>query len=266
MSGELNNSASEEWSRQDQMTYAILFVLSIVISAASALLPPMTGIIVPLLGVPSDDWIGFVVTSFLFISGFAAIPWAYLADRTTRRRLLIISTFFWVLWFIPIILPTINYLTLYLFYSIAAIGIGATAPLSLSLTIDCVPAKFRSTTFGFLGTAAGVGYGLGYLLSGLLVETFGWQTPFLVIIVVGFCGGLLLFFTKEPPRGQHDTALANLHGTHSTYTYRLSRDDLVLMWKKFSNIWLVLVGIIAIIPTAAFGAWAVRWLNVDHNL
>ena len=38
------------------------------------------------------------------------------------------------------------------------------------------------------------------------------------------------------------------------------------MWRKKSNIWLIVVGIIAIIPTAAFGAWAVRWLNVDHNL
>jgi MFS family permease len=255
-----------EWSRQDQMSYAILFALSIVISAASALLPPMTGIIVPLLGVPSDDWIGFVVTSFLFISGFAAIPWAYLADRTTRRKLLIISSFFWVIWFIPIILPIISYWTLFLFYSIAAIGIGATAPLSLSLTIDCVPARLRSTTFGFLGTAAGVGYGIGFILSGLLVETFGWQTPFLVIIIVGFCAGILLFFTREPPRGQHDEALANLRSKHGVYTYRLSRADLVRMWRKPSNIWLVLVGIIAIIPTAAFGAWAVRWLNVDHNL
>lgn len=266
MSAEPKNSTSSGWSRQDQMTYAILFVLSIVISAASALLPPMTGIMVPLLGVPSDDWIGFVVTSFLFISGFAAIPWAYLADRTTRRRLLIISTFFWILWFLPIILPGINYWTLFLFYGIAAIGIGATAPLSLAMTIDCVPAKFRSTTFGFLGTAAGVGYGLGFILSGLLVETFGWQTPFLIIIVVGFCTGLLLFFTREPPRGQHDEALAHLQSTHGVYTYRLSRTDLIRMWRKPSNIWLVLVGIIAIIPTSAFGAWAVRWLNVDHNL
>ncbi len=266
MSAEAKNSTPNEWKRQDRMTYAILFILSIVISAASALLPPMTGIMVPLLGIPGDDWIGFIVTSFLFISGFAAIPWAYLADRTTRRRLLIISTFFWTFWFLPIILPTTNYWTLFLFYCIAAIGIGAIAPLSLSLTIDCVPAKLRSTTFGLLGTAAGVGYGFGYILSGLLVETFGWQTPFLVIIVVGFCAGLLLFFTREPPRGQHDEALADLHSVHGVYTYRLSRTDLIRMWRKPSNIWLVLVGIIAIIPTAAFGAWAVRWLNVDHSL
>jgi MFS family permease len=226
----------------------------------------MTGVIVPLLGIPSDDWIGFIVTSFLLISGFAAIPWAYLADRGTRRNLLIISTFFWVFWFIPILLPTTSYWTLYLFYGIAAIGIGATGPLSLSMTIDSVPVRWRSTTFGLLGTAAGAGYGFGYIISGLVVELLGWQTPFLVVVVVGFAAGLLLFLTKEPPRGQHDECLADFCAAGGAYTYRLKLSDIRRMWRKPSNIWLVLVGIVAIIPVAAFGAWAVRWLNVDHSL
>lgn len=266
MSTKSDKRSSIEWQGQERLTYGILFILSVIISAASALLPPMTGIVAPLLGVPSDDWIAFIVTAFLIISGLAAIPWAYMADRTTRRNLLIISTFFWIFWFIPILLPNINYWTLFLFYSLAAIGIGATGPLSLSITIDCVPAHVRSTTFGLLGTAAGAGYGLGYIISGLLVETLGWQTPFLIIIVVGFVSGLLLFLTREPQRGRYEECLLDLRETGHVYTYRLNRKDLQRMWKKQSNIWLIIAGIIAIIPTAAFGAWAVRWLNVDHNL
>jgi MFS family permease len=258
--------AAGEWSGRERLTYAVLFILSLVVSAASAVLPPMTGIIAPLLGVPSDDWIGFIVTTFLVVSGIAAIPWAYLADRTTRRNLLIVSTFFWVFWFVPILLPTTSYWTLYLFYGIAAIGVGATGPLSLSITIDSVPVRWRSTTFGLLGTAAGAGYGLGYIISGLLVELLGWQTPFLVIIVVGVAAGLLLFLTKEPHRGQHDESLAELRAAGGAYTYRLKLSDIRRMWRKPSNIFLVLVGIVAIIPVASFGAWAVRWLNVDHSL
>jgi MFS family permease len=235
----------------------------------------MTGAIVPILGVPSDDWIALVVTVFLLISGFAAIPWAYLADRSTRRNLLIISTFFWIFFFIPIIfifLPAsmipiqYRYWMLLLFYSIAAIGIGATGPLALSMTIDCVPAHFRSTTFGLLGTAAGAGYGMGYIISGLTVEIFGPQTPFILITIIGFATALLLFLTREPPRGQHDECLMDLHEAGHVYTYRINRQDLHRMWLKPSNIWLIVVGIIAIIPIAAFGAWAVRWLNVDHYL
>lgn len=258
--------AVSEWSGRERLTYVVLFILSLVVSAASAVLPPMTGVVAPLLGVPSDDWIGFVVTTFLLISGFAAIPWAYLADRTTRRNLLIVSTFFWVFWFVPILLPITSYWTLYVFYGIAAIGVGATGPLSLSITIDSVPVRWRSTTFGLLGTAAGAGYGLGYIISGLLVELLGWQTPFLVIIVVGFAAGLLLFLTREPPRGQHDESLAELRAAGGAYTYRLKLSDIRRMWRKPSNIFLVLVGIVAIIPVASFGAWAVRWLNVDHSL
>lgn len=255
-----------EWLSRDRITYGILFILSVIVAAAGALLPPMTGVIAPILGAPSDDWIALIVTIFLLVSGFAAIPWAYMADRSTRRNLLIISTFFWVFWFIPILLPNLTYWTLFLFYIIAAIGIGATGPLALSMTIDCVPAHFRSTTFGLLGTAAGAGYGLGFIISGLLVETFGWQMPFLIIIVVGFATAFLLLLTREPPRGQHDECLADLQEAGHVYSYRLNRKDLHRMWKKTSNIWLIVVGIIAIIPTAAFGAWAVRWLNVDHNL
>ncbi|MFX1244341.1 MAG: MFS transporter [Promethearchaeota archaeon] len=257
---------ADQWKRQDRLTYGILFLLSLTIAAASAILPPMSGIVVPILGVPSDDWIAFIVTIFLLISGFTAIPWAYMADRTTRRRLLIISTFFWIFWLIPILLPYINYWTLFLFYSLAAVGIGATAPLALSMTIDCVPASFRSTTIGLLSTAAGAGYGFGVMVSGLLVETWGWQMPFLLIVIVGFASGLLLFLTREPPRGQHEECLADLHEAGHVYTYKLSLKDLHRMWRKPSNIWLIVVGIIAIIPVAAFGTWAVRWLNIDHGL
>ncbi|MFW9831200.1 MAG: MFS transporter [Candidatus Thorarchaeota archaeon] len=258
--------AALAWHNQDRITYGIIFILSIIIAAAGALLPPMTGIIAPILGVPSDDWIALIVTVFLLVSGFAAIPWAFLADRSTRRNLLIVSTFFWVFWFVPILLPSISYWMLFIVYCIAAIGVGATGPLALSITIDCVPANFRSTTFGLLGTAAGAGYGFGFIISGLLVETFGWQMPFLIITLIGFATGFLLFLTREPPRGQHEECLIDLHEAGHVYTYRLNRKDLQRMWKKTSNVWLIVVGIIAIIPTAAFGAWAVRWLNVDHSL
>ncbi len=255
-----------EWKSRAKLTLAILFVLSIVTAAASALLPPMTSVMVSQLGVPSDDWIGYIVTSFQIISGLAALPWAIVADRGTRRTLLIISTFFWIFWFIPLVLLNNTYLTLMLFYCIAAAGIGATAPLGLSMVIDCVPTRLRSTAVGLLGTAAGAGFGLGFIVSGLLVETFGWQTPFQILIVLGLGAGLLLFFTREPLRGQHEESLADLHSAGEVYTYRIKRSDLRRMWRKRSNIWLVLVGIIAIIPTAAFGAWAVRWLQFDHGV
>ena len=257
---------AKPWGGRDRLTYGILFILGIVVAAASGLLPPMTGVLVTALGVPSDDWIALIVTIFLLISGFAAIPWGFMADRSTRRNLLIISTFFWVFWFIPILVPYLSYWQLLFFYSLAAIGIGAAGPLSLSMTIDCVPAHYRSTTIGILGTAAGAGYGLGFIIAGLLVETFGWQTPFLVITVFGGATGLLLFLTREPPRGQHEECLLDLQETGTVYAYKLNRKDLQRMWRKGSNVWLIVVGIIAIIPTAAFGAWAVRWLNVDHNL
>ncbi|MHA2406576.1 MAG: MFS transporter [Candidatus Hermodarchaeia archaeon] len=257
---------SKPWEGRDRRTYGILFVLGIVVAAASGLLPPMTGVLVTAMGVPSDDWIALILTIFLLISGFAAIPWAYMADRSTRRNLLIISTFFWIFWFIPILLPFLTYWQLLLFYSLAAIGIGAAGPLSISMTIDCVPSHYRSTTIGILGTAAGAGYGLGYIVAGLMVETFGWQTPFLVITIFGFASGLVLFLTKEPPRGQHEECLLDLQDTGVVYTYTLNRKDIHRMWRKQSNVWLLVVGIIAIIPTAAFGAWAVRWLDVDHGL
>lgn len=257
---------SKPWEGRDRLTYGVLFVLGIVVAAASGLLPPMTGVLVTAMGVPSDDWIALILTIFLLISGLAAIPWAYMADRSTRRKLLIISTFFWIFWFIPILFPFLTYWQLLLFYSLAAIGIGAAGPLSISMTIDCVPAHYRSTTIGILGTAAGAGYGLGYIVAGLLVETFGWQLPFLVITVFGFASGLLLFLTKEPPRGQHEECLLDLQDTGVVYTYTLNRKDIQRMWRKHSNVWLLVVGIIAIIPTAAFGAWAVRWLDVDHGL
>ena len=259
-------ASDDGWQRRGTITFAILFVLSVMVSAAGALLPPMVGVMAPLLGVPSDDWIAFIVTAFLFISGFTAIPWAYLADKTTRRNLLIASTFLWVGLFLPILLPTITYPALFLFYCLAAVGVGATGPLGLSIILDTVPARWRSTSFGLMGTAAGAGYGLGFIISGLLVETYGWQMPFLVITILGAVSGLLLLAIREPERGGQEEYLADLRASGAVYTYKIRLSDLWQMWQKPSNIWLLVVGIVAIIPTAAFGSWAVRWLNKDHGV
>lgn len=92
----------------------------------------------------------------------------------------------------------------------------ATDPAALPLVADYWPAEQRAGKVSTFQAGAGVGAFIGLMLSGPLVDAYGWQAAFWMWVPIGAIGALLIGSRREPRRGVQDAAfrdtLAELEG------------------------------------------------------
>jgi len=69
----------------------------------------------------------------------------------------------------------------------AAQGVGAAimAPLTLSILVEAYPPERRATAIGIWASVAGLGFGAGPIVGGLLIHAFGWPAIFWVNVPLG---------------------------------------------------------------------------------
>src|SRR5215216_3249086 len=87
----------------------------------------------------------------------------------------------------------------------AAQGVGAAlvAPLSLSILADAYPPERRTAAIGIWAAAAGLGFGAGPVIGGILVELFSWSAVFWVNVPIGIIGLALVITGVREPRNPH---------------------------------------------------------------
>jgi EmrB/QacA subfamily drug resistance transporter len=87
----------------------------------------------------------------------------------------------------------------------AAQGVGAAlvAPLSLSIVADAYPPERRTAAIGIWAAAAGLGFGAGPVVGGILVELFSWSAVFWVNVPIGIVGLILVITGVRESRNPH---------------------------------------------------------------
>ena len=92
----------------------------------------------------------------------------------------------------------------------------ATDPAALPLIADWWPAEQRAAKVSTFQAGAGAGAFIGLILSGPLVDAYGWQAAFWMWVPLGLVATLLIRSRAEPRRGLQDVAfrdtLAELEG------------------------------------------------------
>jgi len=92
----------------------------------------------------------------------------------------------------------------------------ATDPAALPLIADWWPAAQRAGKVSVFQAGAGVGAFVGLILSGPLVDAYGWRAAFWMWVPIGLVGAVLISSRREPQRGVQDAAfrdtLAELEG------------------------------------------------------
>ena len=163
----------------------------------------------------SDTKIGLLQgLAFALFYTFLGLPLGRIADRSSRRNLIVAGIFFWSL---MTALCSIAESFWALFLTRVGVGVGEAtlAPAAFSLISDYFPIKRLGTALSIYSMGIFIGSGLALIVGGTVVSAVtgmpavdvpvigviaSWRLTFLIVGLPGVLVGLLVYTVKEPAR------------------------------------------------------------------
>jgi len=152
----------------------------------------------------SNTQVGYLTSAFLLFYMVAAPFVGPLADRYSRKIIIVIGAIFWS-GLTLLTAVTHTYTELLIRHTLVGIGEATFVTIAPTFVADMFPENKRGRILGIFYLAIPVGTASGYLLGGHLGAHYGWRSPFYVAAVPGFLLALSVLFLREPPRGQFDS-------------------------------------------------------------
>ena len=147
--------------------------------------------------------------------GLIAGPvWSMLADRYSRKAILVWVTGMWGIWTLVVGFSG-SYRYLLALTILSGLGLFARTGAKRALVADQFPETARGRAFGSIWAIAAAGAVIGSLVFGTLaqVSSVGWRIAYWTFGGLSVVSGALIWFlVEEPRRGQSEAALA---GTES---------------------------------------------------
>src|SRR5438309_11762126 len=152
----------------------------------------------------TNTQVGYLTSAFLGFYMIAAPFTGPLADRYSRKKIIILGAIFWsALTLLTAVTHT--YTELLIRHTLVGVGEATFVTIAPTFVADLFEEKKRGRILGVFYLAIPVGSAAGYLLGGYLAPGHGWRFPFYIAAAPGFVLALLVSFLKEPERGRFDT-------------------------------------------------------------
>ena len=148
--------------------------------------------------------VGYLTSAFLLCYMFAAPFVGPLADRYSRKLIIVVGAMFWS-GLTLLTAVTHTYGELLVRHTLVGVGEATFVTIAPTFVADLFAENKRGRILGVFYLAIPVGSAAGYLLGGHLAPIHGWRFPFYIAAAPGFLIALLVLFLKEPPRGQFDS-------------------------------------------------------------
>jgi multidrug resistance protein len=151
----------------------------------------------------SNAQVGYLTSAFLLFYMVAAPFVGPLADRYSRKKIIVGGAIFWS-GLTLLTAVTHTYTELLIRHTLVGIGEATFVTIAPTFVADLFPEEKRGRILGIFYLAIPVGTAAGYLLGGKLSPQHGWRFPFYIAAVPGFLLALAVLFLHEPKRGQFD--------------------------------------------------------------
>jgi MFS family permease len=151
----------------------------------------------------SNAQVGYLTSAFLLFYMVAAPFTGPLADRYSRKLIMVLGAVFWS-GLTLLTAVTHTYGELLIRHTLVGIGEATFVTIAPTFVSDLFPEEKRGRILGVFYLAIPVGTAAGYLLGGKLGPSFGWRFPFYIAAVPGFLIALAILFIPEPERGRFD--------------------------------------------------------------
>ena len=152
----------------------------------------------------SNTQVGYLTSAFLLFYMVAAPFVGPLADRYSRKKIIVGGAIFWS-GLTLLTAVTHTYAELLIRHTLVGIGEATFVTIAPTFVADLFPEEKRGRILGVFYLAIPVGTAAGYLLGGHLSPRYGWRFPFYIAAVPGFLLALAVLLLHEPERGQFDT-------------------------------------------------------------
>ena len=152
----------------------------------------------------SNAQIGYLTSAFLGFYMIAAPFVGPLADRYSRKLIIVLGALFWS-GLTLLTAVTHTYTELLIRHTLVGIGEATFVTIAPTFVADLFSEEKRGRILGVFYLAIPVGSAAGYLLGGHLAPHHGWRFPFYIAAAPGFVLALAVMFLKEPERGQFDS-------------------------------------------------------------
>jgi MFS family permease len=152
----------------------------------------------------TKEQIGYLTSAFLGFYMIAAPFVGPLADRYSRKLIIVLGAIFWS-GLTLLTAVTHTYTELLVRHTLVGVGEATFVTIAPTFVADLFAEKVRGRILGIFYLAIPVGSAAGYLLGGYLAPHHGWRFPFYIAAAPGFLLAITVLFLKEPERGRLDT-------------------------------------------------------------
>lgn len=209
-------------------------------------------------------------TAFALVYGVAGLPLGWLADRSSRRNLIVAGVVVWSLGTIACGLAA-SFTQLFCSRLVVGLGEAALAPAAISLISDCFPAARRGTAVGLFLSGIAIGSGAAILIGGAVLQAVGagvtvgtplehlpaWRSVLLLIGLPGLVWALVVLCIREPRRQSAGAAQPDSPSASAAPAID------ALPWRHVAPVYVALAA--ASLVDNAMGAWAPTLLIRDFH-
>lgn len=186
------------FSRYQTFVIGVLTFIQFTVILDFMILSPLGAMLMPALGLTPTQF-GAVISVYAISAGLSGILAAGFADRYDRKS--------WLLFFyVGFVLGTLfcglapSYPTLLAARLVTGLFGGVLGSIVYSIITDLFPVEMRGRVMGFIQTAFAASQILGIPLSLFLANLWGWQAPFLLIVAISGCVGVVIWRGLKPMR------------------------------------------------------------------
>ncbi len=195
-----NNQASEKFTSAQIYAVVILAITQFTVILDFMVMSPLGDMLMKAMTLSTTQF-GFAVSSYAFSAGISGLLTAGFADRFDRKKLLL---FFYVGFIVGTLLCgiTTSYPMLIMARIFTGLFGGVIGSISMAIVADLFPIQKRGRVMGYMQMGFGASQVLGIPISLYIANIWGWQSPFLMIVVLGIIVWFVVL-VKMPSIAEH---------------------------------------------------------------
>ncbi len=208
----------------------------------------------------SFSQIGLMETLRNVTQTISAPFWGYMADRFSRKKVMIFGTGIWGIWTLLVgLMP--DFSSMLIIRAISGLGLGCLMPATFSLLGDHFPQSKRGRALGVIGLVGLLGTVIGVFLLGFIATQDLWRWGFIGLGIASMLTGILIWLlVEELPRGSAEPELAGLMTHENEKQFQISIKDMVNTL-RIPTIWAaILQGVTGTMPWVVMGIYFINWM------